>query len=99
MSLCSDDIARLANLARLEFGPTESAVLLAQMNDFFAIVEKMRAVDTTGVEPMAHPMAAVADVTLRLRADCVSEADDRSANMRNAPLADQGLFLVPRVIE
>ena len=99
MPLGSDDMARLAHLARLEFDPAESAALLAQMNDFFALVEKMRAVDTTGVEPLAHPLAAVADIRLRLRADCVSEPDESQANLRNAPLAAGGLFLVPKVIE
>jgi aspartyl-tRNA(Asn)/glutamyl-tRNA(Gln) amidotransferase subunit C len=99
MSLCSTDIARIANLARLEFQADESAQLLAQMNDFFAIVEKMQTVDTSGIAPLAHPMAAVADITLRLHADVVTEADQRTAYMRNAPAAERGLFLVPKVIE
>lgn len=99
MSLSSPDIARLANLARLELEPTESARLLAQMNDFFAIVEQMRAVDTTGIEPLAHPVATIADIALRLREDRVSEPNQREANQRSAPAVEHGLFLVPKVIE
>ena len=59
MSLTSSDIARIANLARLDLAPAESERILTQMNDFFSIVEAMRAVDTTGLEPMAHPVAAI----------------------------------------
>lgn len=99
MSLTSADIARIANLARLELQPLESQRMLTQINGFFDLVEKMRAVDTTGIEPLAHPMAAVQDIALRLRPDQVSETDQRDANQRNAPAVEQGLFLVPRVIE
>ena len=59
----------------------------------------MRAVDTTGVEPLAHPVAAIEDVTLRLRDDVVSEPNNREANQRSAPAVEDGLFLVPKVIE
>jgi len=99
MSLTSSDIARIANLARLELSPTESTRLLAQMNDFFSIVEAMRAVDTTGLEPLAHPVAAFQDIALRLREDRVSEPNQREANQRSAPAVEHGLFLVPKVIE
>jgi aspartyl-tRNA(Asn)/glutamyl-tRNA(Gln) amidotransferase subunit C len=99
MSLTSPDIARLANLARLELDPAESARLLTQMNDFFSVVEKIRAVDTSGVAPLAHPVVAIADIALRLREDRVSEPNQREANQRNAPAVEHGLFLVPKVIE
>jgi aspartyl-tRNA(Asn)/glutamyl-tRNA(Gln) amidotransferase subunit C len=99
MSLTSADIARIANLARLELKPLESERMLTQINGFFDLVEKMRSVDTTGVEPLAHPMAAIDDVVLRLREDRVTEPDQREANQRNAPAIEQGLFLVPKVIE
>ena len=99
MSLTSHDIARLANLARLELAPAESERLLTQMNAFFGIVEKMRAVDTTGITPLAHPVAALGDIALRLRDDAVSEPNQREANQRSAPAVDRGLFLVPKVIE
>ena len=99
MALTSADIARIANLAQLELKPTEAERMLAQINGFFEIVEKMRAVDTAGILPLAHPLAAVQDITLRLRADRVSEPNNRAANLRSAPAVENGLFLVPRVVE
>lgn len=99
MSLNSQDIARIANLARLELHPDESERMLAQINGFFAIVEKMRAVDTSGVEPLTHPVAAVREVALRLREDRASEPNQRDENQKSAPAVERGLFLVPKVIE
>jgi aspartyl-tRNA(Asn)/glutamyl-tRNA(Gln) amidotransferase subunit C len=99
MSLNAQDIARIANLARLELHPEESERMLARINGFFEIVEKMRAVDTAGVEPLNHPVAAVRDVALRLREDVASEPDQREASQRSAPAVERGLFLVPKVIE
>ncbi|MBC7620205.1 MAG: Asp-tRNA(Asn)/Glu-tRNA(Gln) amidotransferase subunit GatC [Candidatus Saccharibacteria bacterium] len=99
MSLTSSDIARIANLARLELQPTESERLLSQLNDFFGIVEKMRSVNTLGVEPLAHPVVTLTDMALRLRPDEVSEANQREANQKCAPAVERGLFLVPKVIE
>lgn len=99
MSLTSADIARIANLARLELKPAESERMLTQINGFFDIVEKIRAVDTTGIEPLSHPVATVQDIALRLREDRVSEPNNREANQRSAPAVENGLFLVPKVIE
>ncbi len=99
MSLTSADIERIANLARLELSAPESERMLTQINGFFDLVEKMRAVDTSGLQPLAHPVACWEDVVLRLRDDAVSESDKRCANQRNAPSVEQGLFLVPKVIE
>ena len=99
MSLTSTDIARIANLARLELEPAESERMLAQMNSFFDIVEQMRAVDTTGITPLAHPVVALSDFALRLREDAVSESNQREANQQSAPAVEHGLFLVPKVIE
>ena len=99
MSLTSSDIARIANLARLELGADHSERMLNQLNSFFDIVEQMRAVDTTGMEPLAHPVAAIGDIALRLRDDVVSEPNQREANQRSAPEVQNGLFLVPKVIE
>jgi len=73
--------------------------MLTQLNDFFDIVQKMRAVDTAGIEPLAHPFATIGDIALRLRDDVVSETDQREANQRSAPAVENGLFLVPKVIE
>lgn len=99
MSLSASDIDRLAHLARLGLTPQERERMRPQLNDFFSIVEKMRAVDTTGITPLAHPTDILADVSLRLRDDVASEPNQREANQRNAPAVEAGLFLVPRVIE
>lgn len=99
MSLTSTDIARIANLARLELAPAESERLQSQMNDFFSVVEAMRAVDTQGITPLAHPVVALSDFALRLRDDTVSEPNQRAANQKSAPAVEHGLFLVPKVIE
>ncbi|GAC1356257.1 MAG: Asp-tRNA(Asn)/Glu-tRNA(Gln) amidotransferase subunit GatC [Variovorax sp.] len=99
MSLTSQDISRIANLARLQLRPQESERMLTQINDFFAIVDQMQAVDTAGIEPLAHPVAAIQAIALRLREDVASETIEREANMRNAPAREAGLFLVPKVIE
>ena len=99
MSLTPQDIDRIANLARLELQPAESERMLAQINGFFGIVEAMQSVDTAGVQPLAHPVAAIQDIALRLREDVVSEPNNREANQRSAPAVERGLFLVPKVIE
>jgi aspartyl-tRNA(Asn)/glutamyl-tRNA(Gln) amidotransferase subunit C len=99
MALLPEDIDRIANLARLQLQPEESARMLGQINGFFDIVEQMRAVDTTGIEPLAHPVAAIEDIALRLRDDVASEPNQREANQRSAPSVERGLFLVPKVIE
>lgn len=99
MALTPQDIGRIAHLARLELAPQESERMLTQLNGFFDIVERMRAVDTQGVEPLAHPVAAIQDVQLRLRDDVASEPGQREANQKSAPAVERGLFLVPKVIE
>lgn len=99
MALTPHDIGRIAHLARLELAPQESERMLTQLNGFFDIVERMRAVDTQGVEPLAHPVAAIQDVQLRLREDVASEPNQREANQQSAPAVERGLFLVPKVIE
>jgi len=99
MALDSKDVSRIANLARLELQPAEEAAMLQQLNGFFSIVERMGAVDTSGVEPLYTPLSAVQDVALRLREDVVTETDRREANQRSAPAVEDGLFLVPKVIE
>ncbi len=99
MALTCEDIARIANLSRLELTGDEPQRLLTQLNGFFDIVEQMRAVDTSGVQPLAHPVAVLGDIALRLRDDAVSEPNNREANQRSAPSVERGLFLVPKVIE
>ena len=98
MALTPQDVSRIAQLARLELQDAERAAMLTQLNDFFAVVEQMSAVDTSGVEPLYTPLSAVQEVTLRLRDDAISESDQREANQRSAPAVEDGLFLVPKVI-
>lgn len=99
MALTAQDVSRIAHLARLELTEAEQAAMQTQLNSFFDIVERMRSVDTSGVEPLYTPLSAVEDVALRLRDDVVTEPDNRDANMQNAPAREDGLFLVPKVIE
>ncbi|MFO1270773.1 MAG: Asp-tRNA(Asn)/Glu-tRNA(Gln) amidotransferase subunit GatC [Rubrivivax sp.] len=99
MALTREDVSRIAHLARLEIGAAEEAAMLDQLNGFFGIVERMSAVDTSGVEPLYTPLSAVQAVELRLREDVVTETVDRSANQASAPAVEDGLFLVPKVIE
>lgn len=99
MALTPSDVSRIAHLARLELQPAEQAAMLAQLNGFFSIVEQMSAVDTSGVEPLYTPLSAVSEVALRLREDVVTEGNQRELNQRSAPLVEDGLFLVPKVIE
>jgi len=95
MALTEDDVARIAHLARIEINDDDRRAMLAQLNDIFAMIEKMQKIDTSGVAPMSHPLGG----QQRLRADGVTEANRREENMKNAPEAQDGLFLVPRVVE
>jgi aspartyl-tRNA(Asn)/glutamyl-tRNA(Gln) amidotransferase subunit C len=99
MALTPQDVSRIAHLARLELQADESVALLGQLNGFFSIVEQMSAVDTSGVEPLYTPLSAVQEVSLRLREDAVTESNQRELNQRSAPAVEDGLFLVPKVIE
>ncbi|MGZ8272455.1 MAG: Asp-tRNA(Asn)/Glu-tRNA(Gln) amidotransferase subunit GatC [Burkholderiaceae bacterium] len=95
MALNLDEVRRIAHLARIEVTDDEAQRTLDQLSDIFAMIETMRAVDTTGVEPMAHPLGG----HQRLREDAVTEADCRAANLAGAPAQQDGLILVPKVIE
>jgi aspartyl-tRNA(Asn)/glutamyl-tRNA(Gln) amidotransferase subunit C len=102
MSLDALKIAKNANFARLALTPDEAERLRTQISGFFEIVDQMNAVDTQGVQPLAHPVAAMQSITLRLRDDVISEPNTLAArdhNQQSAPAVEQGLFLVPKVIE
>lgn len=99
MALTPQDVERIAHLARLELSAVERDALHQQLNGFFSIVDQMQAVDTRGVEPLFTPLSAIAEVSLRLRDDVVSESNQREQHQRSAPAVQDGLFLVPRVIE
>jgi aspartyl-tRNA(Asn)/glutamyl-tRNA(Gln) amidotransferase subunit C len=95
MSLSDDQIRRLARLARIAIRPEESAALAGRLNRVLALVDEMRAVDTTGIEPMSHAL----DLVQRLRPDEVTEGDRRHEYQSVAPAVGEGLYLVPKVIE
>ena len=95
MSLSPEQVQQVAHLARLEISPEKSAAYAQQLSNILAMVDQLRAADTAGVVPMAHPL----EMVQRLRADVVSEPNQRETYLALAPSADQGLFLVPKVIE
>lgn len=100
MSLDLSDVKRLARLAQLDLNEEQASKTLDKLNGIFALVEQMRAVDTTGVEPLNHPIAAYqSDVALRLRDDAVAEPNRRDEYQQVAPATQDGLYLVPKVIE
>lgn len=100
MSLSLNDIARLAKLAQLDLSEQQATDTLAKLNDIFALVEQMKAVDTTGVEPLSHPVAAWRnDLAMRLRDDQITEPNRRDDYQQPAPMVQDGLYLVPKVIE
>ena len=95
MSLTLEQVRRVAHLARLDISDAEAETTLGHLNGIFTLIEAMQAVDTSGIEPMAHAQ----DVAQRLRDDCVSEENRRDAYQAVAPEAEAGLYLVPKVIE
>lgn len=100
MSLALPDVKRLAILAQLDLSDDQAAQTLTKLNSIFDLVEKMQNVDTTGVEPLSQPIAAYQDmVSLRLREDVVTESDRREDYQQPAPAVQDGLYLVPKVIE
>jgi aspartyl-tRNA(Asn)/glutamyl-tRNA(Gln) amidotransferase subunit C len=95
MALTRDDVKRAARLARIAVDESEANQVLEQLGRIFGMIEEMRAVDVSGVEPMAHAQ----DVVLRLRPDKVTEQDQRELFASVAPRVQNGLYLVPKVIE
>ena len=95
MSLDVDDIKAIAKLARLKIDEADVPSYATNLSNILDLVEHMNTVDTAGVVPMSHPL----DVAQRLRDDIVTETDLRDELQKNAPAVEEGLFLVPRVIE
>jgi len=95
MALTLEDVKRVAHLARLAIDEAEAQAVLSQLNDVFRLIAEMRAVDTRGVEPMSHAL----DVVQRLREDKVTESDQHARFQAVAPQVEDGLYLVPKVIE
>jgi len=95
MSLSLPEVKRVAWLARIEITDREAEAAQNHLNDIFKLIEQMQSVDTEGVEPMAHCQ----DVVQRLREDQVTETDQRALYQSIAPQVENGLYLVPKVIE
>ena len=95
MSLSDDQVRRIARLARIALQSGESAAVTERLNRVLALVDEMRRVDTAGVEPMAHAQ----DLVQPLRVDSVTETDQRERYQAVAPAVEEGLYLVPKVIE
>ena len=96
MTLTASQIASIAQLARLELNQTEIPVYQQSLSSILDFVSELNRADTKDVEPMAHPLAGLAQ---RLRPDAVTEQDARERYQANAPKVEAGLYLVPKVIE
>ena len=95
MSLTPEDVSRIALLSRIELSPAERETTREQLNGILGFIEQLQAVETAGIEPMAHAV----DVVQRLRPDLVTETDRRADCQAVAPETEAGLYLVPKVIE
>ncbi|MBK1705970.1 Asp-tRNA(Asn)/Glu-tRNA(Gln) amidotransferase subunit GatC [Halochromatium glycolicum] len=95
MSLNSSDVAKIAHLARLAVDDSELQHFSAELSSILDLVEQMHKVETTGIEPMSHPL----HMTQRLRPDSVTETDQRERFQAMAPSTEEGLYLVPKVVE
>ncbi|OIQ78635.1 aspartyl/glutamyl-tRNA(Asn/Gln) amidotransferase subunit C [mine drainage metagenome] len=95
MSLTIEDVQRIAHLARIEVDENEAKTMLTKLDGILGLIEQMQAVDTVGIQPMSHSQ----DITQRLRDDVVTEANQRELFQTNAPAVENGLYLVPKVIE
>ena len=95
MALERSDVEKIAHLARLGLNDADIPQTTATLNNILSLIDAMQAVDTTGIEPLAHPLEA----TQRLRADVVTESNHREAYQAIAPAVENGLYLVPKVIE
>lgn len=95
MAVDRSDIEKLAVLARIEMTDEAADQVASSISDVLTLVDQLQAADTDGVEPMAHPMDAVQ----RLRADVVSETNQREKFQAIAPATENGLYLVPKVID
>ena len=93
MPLSAGDIRRIADLGRIDISEEQIKVMQGELNDIFQMIEEIRSVDTEGIEPMPNPHDGVE----RLRDDVVTEGNNRSENMKNAPEKSEGYFLVPRI--
>lgn len=99
MSLTPDQLQRIARLARIEVGPGELQGVTERLNRVLGLIDQLQALDTRGIEPMSHPLDAHMALPPRLRPDQLGEPVRREAYQKGAPAVEQGLYLVPKVIE
>ena len=95
MALDRSDVEKIAHLARLGLNDADIPRTTEALNSILGLIDQMQAVDTNGIEPLAHPLEA----SQRLRADVVTESNHREAYQSIAPAVENGLYLVPKVIE
>ena len=95
MALERTEVEKIAHLARLGLSEADLPRTTETLNNILGLIDRMQAVDTTGIEPLAHPL----ETTQRLRADVVTETNQRETFQAIAPAVEEGLYLVPRVIE
>ena len=95
MSLTPDQLQRIAQLARIAVSPDEAQGVAERLNQVLGLIDQLQALDTRGIEPMSHAL----DVLQRLRPDAVTEPDRRAEYQAVAPAVENGLYLVPKVIE
>ncbi|MBC3410422.1 MULTISPECIES: Asp-tRNA(Asn)/Glu-tRNA(Gln) amidotransferase subunit GatC [Pseudomonas] len=95
MALQRSDVEKIAHLARLGLNDSELPRITDALNSILGLVDQMQAVDTTGIEPLAHPL----ETTQRLRPDQVTESNQRDRYQAIAPMTENGLYLVPKVID
>ena len=99
MSLTPDQLQRIALLARIDVSAEEAQGVAERLNQVLGMIDQLQSVDTRGIEPMSHALDAQLSVRQRLRPDAVTEADRRDDYQQGAPAVEQGLYLVPKVIE
>lgn len=95
MALTASDVEKIARLSRLHLNAAEQEATLNQLNNVFDMIAKMQAIPTDGVVPMRHPH----ELALRLRDDAVTESNQREHFQSCAPLVQDGLYLVPKVLD
>ena len=99
MSLSLEQVQRIALLARIAVSPEEARDVASQLNRVLGLIDQMQALDTRGIEPMAHPLETQLGARQRLRSDAVTESDRRDQYQAIAPAVEDGLYLVPKVLE
>ncbi len=95
MAIEQDEIEKIAELARIRIPQQEIGELTQRLTAILGMVDQLQAADTDGVEPMANPL----DATQKLRGDEVTESNHREAFQAIAPAVENGLYLVPKVID